>query len=48
VWWKVNGEGEVTGMIKRDSRHVGVRISTKAVDSDERVDVTDQYKFPEG
>jgi len=35
-------------MIKRDSRHVGVRISTKAVDSDERVDVTDQYKFPEG
>jgi len=48
VYWKVNAEGEVTGMLKRETRYVGKNISTKAVGSDEREDVTDQYKFSEG
>uniref|UniRef100_F6QUA3 protein-glutamine gamma-glutamyltransferase n=1 Tax=Ciona intestinalis TaxID=7719 RepID=F6QUA3_CIOIN len=48
VFWEVNDEGEVTKMVKNDKRHVGRNISTKAVGSDEREDVTLQYKFAEG
>nr|CAB3266932.1 transglutaminase [Phallusia mammillata] len=47
VWWSVDAGGEVTGMLKRDKRDVGKRISTKAVGSDEREDVTKYYKFEE-
>jgi len=35
-------------MVKRDTRYVGKYLSTKAVGSNKREDVTDQYKFPEG
>ncbi|XP_053309709.1 uncharacterized protein LOC128471755 [Spea bombifrons] len=31
-----------------NSAHVGKSISTKAVGSDERVDITENYKYPEG
>lgn len=31
-----------------DTRSIGKYISTKAVGSDSRVDITDKYKYPEG
>lgn len=31
-----------------DTRSIGVYISTKAVGSNSRMDVTDKYKYPEG
>ena len=46
--WRVNESGEVTGLVKRESRRVGRNISTKAVGSNEREDVTLEYKYPEG
>nr|CAB3266931.1 transglutaminase [Phallusia mammillata] len=46
--WSVDSSGEVTGLVKRDTRKVGMSISTKAVGKDEREDVTNQYKFMEG
>ena len=48
MYWKINKDNEVTGMVKRQTRHVGRNISTKAVGSNQREDVTSQYKFPEG
>ena len=48
VYWRVDEYNEVTGMILRQDRHVGKSISTKAVGSDEREDVTGHYKYPEG
>lgn len=34
--------------IDSDTKHVGQKISTKCVGSDEREDITDNYKHPEG
>ena len=48
VFWRVDDNHEVTGMILRQDRHVGKAISTKAVGSDEREDITNHYKYPEG
>lgn len=48
VYWKVNKDSEVTGIVKRQTRHVGRNISTKACGSDRREDLTSQYKHPEG
>jgi len=48
VYWRVNDSNEVTGLILRQDRHVGKCISTKAVGSDEREDITGHYKYPEG
>lgn len=45
--WKVDKTGEVTGLVRRETRHIGRNISTKAVGSDEREDVTLEYKYPE-
>ena len=44
----MNENGEVTGLVKRKSRYVGKNISTKAVATDEREDVTSEYKYTEG
>ncbi|XP_078411511.1 protein-glutamine gamma-glutamyltransferase 2-like isoform X1 [Cetorhinus maximus] len=34
--------------VHTDTRHVGQRISTKCVGSDDREDITNNYKYPEG
>lgn len=44
--WRV--ENDEHTLIGSDPSSVGCAISTKAVGSDERVDITDQYKFEEG
>ena len=35
-------------LLNTDTRKVGAFISTKAVGSNEREDITDSYKYPEG
>ena len=45
--WRVDEQGEITP-IRADPNNVGCFISTKAVGSTEREDVTNNYKFPEG
>ncbi|XP_060637756.2 protein-glutamine gamma-glutamyltransferase 4-like [Anolis sagrei] len=44
---KVNGKEEFMRVFE-DTRMIGRNISTKAVGKNEREDITDQYKFPEG
>lgn len=46
-YWQIEGTNEFEARAKY-SRHVGQKISTKAVGRDERNDVTLDYKFPEG
>ncbi|XP_008113742.1 protein-glutamine gamma-glutamyltransferase 4 isoform X2 [Anolis carolinensis] len=43
----VNGKEEFMRVFE-DTRTIGRNISTKAVGKNEREDITDQYKFPEG
>ncbi|KAJ3083796.1 hypothetical protein HK102_000907 [Quaeritorhiza haematococci] len=45
-WW--TGPDGKPVLRHRESRSVGVNISTKKVGSDEREDLTNLYKFPEG
>ncbi|XP_076809000.1 protein-glutamine gamma-glutamyltransferase E-like isoform X1 [Clavelina lepadiformis] len=45
--WKINQDQEVEALIKREMRHVGRAISTKAVGTNEREDLTEHYKYPE-
>ncbi|XP_065205976.1 annulin-like [Planococcus citri] len=48
VWWRLNswtGYGECIGC---DASRIGQKISTKAVGTLEREDITHNYKYPEG
>uniref|UniRef100_H3A727 Coagulation factor XIII A chain n=1 Tax=Latimeria chalumnae TaxID=7897 RepID=H3A727_LATCH len=47
VYWKRMKDGTRT-VVKIDSCHIGKMILTKEVGSDERKDITELYKFPEG
>ncbi len=47
ITWLVNYKGEmVPTLVETDS--IGKCISTKAVGSNERLDITELYKYPEG
>lgn len=46
IWWKVERDGDMT-MEYVDEACIGKHISTKAVGSDEREDITHLYKYPE-
>lgn len=47
VFWEVGKNGSMK-VIRIDKKCIGKMISTKAVGSDDRDDVTHQYKHPEG
>ena len=47
VVWKVDSENTITP-VSHMERGVGFHISTKAVGKAERMDITDNYKHPEG
>uniref|UniRef100_A0A7N6ASJ3 Protein-glutamine gamma-glutamyltransferase K n=1 Tax=Anabas testudineus TaxID=64144 RepID=A0A7N6ASJ3_ANATE len=47
IYWQKNANGTFT-QIYSEKKTVGHYISTKAVGSDERNDITDLYKYPEG
>ncbi|EDO43696.1 predicted protein, partial [Nematostella vectensis] len=47
VYWDVHSDGEME-VYRIDKQSIGKNISTKAVGSDEREDITHLYKFPEG
>uniref|UniRef100_A0A8C9VEG6 protein-glutamine gamma-glutamyltransferase n=1 Tax=Scleropages formosus TaxID=113540 RepID=A0A8C9VEG6_SCLFO len=47
VTWRMNSDGTKTRMFS-DTKEVGQNISTKAVGSYERMDITRNYKYPEG
>ena len=46
-YYVVNADKSLT-LTDVDTTHVGKSISTKAIGSSDRHDVTDQYKFAEG
>nr|CAB3266930.1 transglutaminase [Phallusia mammillata] len=46
--WQVDKQGQVTALLRRNTRDVGRKLSTKAVGSNEREDLTDRYKYEEG
>ncbi|XP_029006477.1 protein-glutamine gamma-glutamyltransferase 2 [Betta splendens] len=45
--WLVKADGSKVNIFS-DTKRVGQNISTKAVGSNKRVDITDTYKYPEG
>ncbi|TRY58556.1 hypothetical protein DNTS_021863 [Danionella cerebrum] len=47
IYWQRNADGSFR-QINVEKNSIGKCISTKAVGSDERVDITDLYKYPEG
>ncbi|XP_078360107.1 coagulation factor XIII A chain-like isoform X1 [Oculina patagonica] len=47
VFWEVEENGEMN-VIRVDKKCIGKMISTKAVGSDQRDDITHEYKHPEG
>lgn len=47
ITWLWN-EDESRERVYSDTKKIGRRISTKAVGSDSRVDITSLYKYPEG
>lgn len=47
IYWQRNVDGTFS-QIYSEKKTVGHYISTKAVGSDERCDITDLYKQPEG
>jgi hypothetical protein len=47
VYWDVDEDGEMT-VSSIDKWSIGKYISTKAVGSNDREDLTKYYKFPEG
>ena len=46
--WQLNENDEIVKMLKKDTRKCGKKISTKAVGTFKRLDVTNLYKFDEG
>ncbi|XP_062060740.1 protein-glutamine gamma-glutamyltransferase Z [Lepus europaeus] len=46
VW--LSRDGQAQQVLAHDSRSIGKEISTKAVGSDQRQDITSSYKYPEG
>lgn len=47
IYWQKNADGTFT-QIYSEKKIVGISISTKAVGSNERSDITHLYKHPEG
>lgn len=47
VFWEVEENGQMK-VIRVDKKCIGKMISTKAVGSDKRDDITHEYKHPEG
>lgn len=47
IYWKRNQDGTFS-QVYNEKKAVGHCISTKAVGSDEREDITNLYKYPEG
>ncbi|XP_029990334.1 protein-glutamine gamma-glutamyltransferase E-like [Sphaeramia orbicularis] len=47
VDWLMNPDGS-TVLLSRDTKTVGNKISTKTVGEDERMDITNKYKYKEG
>jgi len=47
VFWEVEESGQMK-VIRVDRKCIGKMISTKAVGSDKRDDITHEYKHPEG
>uniref|UniRef100_UPI00398EB564 protein-glutamine gamma-glutamyltransferase 2-like n=1 Tax=Pristiophorus japonicus TaxID=55135 RepID=UPI00398EB564 len=47
VTWVCSEQGKKM-KVDTDTKHVGQKISTKCVGSDERDDITNNYKYPEG
>ncbi|KPJ06440.1 Annulin [Papilio machaon] len=47
VLWKYSGEIQPLKLMARDTTSIGQYISTKAVGTMEREDITDTYKYPE-
>lgn len=47
VFWEVEENGQMK-VIRVDKKCIGKIISTKAVGSDKRDDITHEYKHPEG
>ncbi|XP_078508198.1 protein-glutamine gamma-glutamyltransferase 6-like isoform X2 [Lissotriton helveticus] len=48
TWIVYDDDEELMEPVHTDVKSVGQKISTKALGSDERVDITDAYKYPEG
>ncbi|XP_078508194.1 protein-glutamine gamma-glutamyltransferase 6-like isoform X2 [Lissotriton helveticus] len=48
TWIVYDDDEELMEPVHTDIKSIGQKISTKAVGSDERVDITDAYKYPEG
>jgi transglutaminase 7 len=47
VVWLFEG-GQVQEILAHNTSYIGKAISTKMVGSDERLDITSSYKYPEG
>jgi transglutaminase 1 len=47
VVWLYNGRNQPLKLLRKEILSVGQKMSTKAIDRDEREDVTDSYKFEE-
>ncbi|XP_073678855.1 protein-glutamine gamma-glutamyltransferase K-like [Garra rufa] len=47
IYWQKKSDGSFS-QLNVEKKSIGVRISTKAVGSESRVDITELYKFPEG
>ncbi|XP_037297754.1 annulin isoform X2 [Manduca sexta] len=47
VLWKYSGEIQPLKLLARDTTSIGKNISTKAIGSMEREDITNTYKYPE-
>ncbi|XP_068621101.1 annulin-like isoform X2 [Battus philenor] len=47
VLWKYSGEIQPLKLMARDTTSIGQNISTKAIGTMEREDITDLYKYPE-
>lgn len=48
ITWISNGRNDPPKKNSVDTHSIGKYISTKAVGSNSRMDVTDKYKYPEG
>ncbi len=47
IYWQKKPDGSLS-QVNVEKSSIGQRISTKAVGSDARVDITHLYKYPEG
>ncbi|XP_069099774.1 protein-glutamine gamma-glutamyltransferase 6-like isoform X2 [Pleurodeles waltl] len=48
TWISYDEDDELMEPVHTDIKSIGQKISTKALGSDERMDITDAYKYPEG